>query len=203
MVRALKKTKRGCTFENGGVGGWASAIGAFAVNQCPVCLTFALPQPTPGTLQRSAFVLLKPLPGQARELGVLGASCSHYRPAASFAQWLTDRSRSAQARLPCNSSRQTLRPNWPQSSHGIRLRLGLCLNSLPCLACSNVSSCVPAPPSLTGFPRRCILNKPPAHESTAQGLLLGYLTQEVEKQSCLEGEQGRPPWGMPSEPRAK
>lgn len=50
------------------------AIGALAVCWCPVCLAFALPQPTPGTLQRSAFVLLEPLPGQARELGVLGAS---------------------------------------------------------------------------------------------------------------------------------
>ena len=124
-----------------------------------------------------------------------GSFCSHYRPAASFAQWLTDRYGSVQAQLPCNSSRQTLRPNWPQSSHGIKLRLGLCLSSLPRLACSNVSPCVPAPPSLTGFPGWCILNKPPAHESTAQGLLLGYLTQEAEKQSCLVGEQEGLPEG--------
>lgn len=105
-----------------------------------------------------------------------GSFCSQYRPPASFAQWLTDWYGSVQAQLPCNSSRQTLRPNWPQSSHGVRLRLGFCLNSLHHLACSNVSSCVPVPPSLTGFPGWCILNKPPAHESTAQGLLLGYLT---------------------------
>lgn len=53
---------------------WVSAIGAFAVSRCLVRLAFALPQPTPATLQRSAFVLLEPLPGQERELGVPGAS---------------------------------------------------------------------------------------------------------------------------------
>lgn len=108
------------------VGGWASAIGTFAVNRCPVCLAFALPQPTPGTLQRSALVLLKPLPGQARELGVLAASCSHYRaPQPALPNdWLTGPGVRKPV-LPCNLSRQTLRPNWTQSSHGIRLRLGL------------------------------------------------------------------------------
>ena len=39
-----------------------------------MCLAFAVPQPTPATLQRSAFVLLEPLPGPERELEVLGAS---------------------------------------------------------------------------------------------------------------------------------
>ena len=94
-------------------------------------------------------------------------------PALPMTDWCRSVNPLQWIQLPCSESRQTLAKFTPELE--IRTSLGLCLNSHPFMASSNVFFCVSQ--LLTGSPRQCALNKSPAYESSS---LLGNVNQEVE-----------------------